>query len=382
MSRRVPRRGGGEANVALIGYAFMGKAHSNAYRQVNPFFAPTLRPRMKVICGRTPSAVRAAAREYGWDEAATDWQEVVARKDIDIVDVSTPGDSHMEIAIAAARAGKAVFCEKPLANTVRDAERMLAAVEKAGVVHMICHNYRRAPAVMLARQLIAEGQLGTIRHYRGTYLQDWITDPNFPLVWRLDKKKAGSGALGDIAAHSIDLARFLVGEISEVAADLATFVKMRPLPDNPKKRGRVTVDDASVSLVRFANGAIGTIEATRMAPGRKNYNRFEINGSRGSLAFDLERMNELELYLEADQQRVRGFRRILVTESTHPYVKAWWPPGHIIGYEHTFTHTVYDLLEAMARDKVPQPNFADGVRNQRVLGAIEKAAATRRWISV
>ena len=382
MSRRVPRRGGGEANVALIGYAFMGKAHSNAYRQVNPFFAPTLRPRMKVICGRTPSAVRAAAREYGWDEAATDWQEVVARKDIDIVDVSTPGDSHMEIAIAAARAGKAVFCEKPLANTVRDAERMLAAVEKAGVVHMICHNYRRAPAVMLARQLIAEGQLGTIRHYRGTYLQDWITDPNFPLVWRLDKKKAGSGALGDIAAHSIDLARFLVGEISEVAADLATFVKMRPLPDNPKKRGRVTVDDASVSLVRFANGAIGTIEATRMAPGRKNYNRFEINGSRGSLAFDLERMNELELYLEADQQRVRGFRRILVTESTHPYVKAWWPPGHIIGYEHTFTHTVYDLLEAMARDRVPQPNFADGVRNQRVLGAIEKAAATRRWISV
>ena len=382
MSRRVPRRGGGEANVALIGYAFMGKAHSNAYRQVNPFFAPTLRPRMKVICGRTPSAVRAAAREYGWDEAATDWQEVVARKDIDIVDVSTPGDSHMEIAIAAARAGKAVFCEKPLANTVRDAERMLAAVEKAGVVHMICHNYRRAPAVMLARQLIAEGQLGTIRHYRGTYLQDWITDPNFPLVWRLDKKKAGSGALGDIAAHSIDLARFLVGEISEVAADLATFVKMRPLPDNPKKRGRVTVDDASVSLVRFANGAIGTIEATRMAPGRKNYNRFEINGSRGSLAFDLERMNELELYLEADQPRVRGFRRILVTESTHPYVKAWWPPGHIIGYEHTFTHTVYDLLEAMARDKVPQPNFVDGVRNQRVLGAIEKAAATRRWISV
>ena len=382
MSRRVPRRGGGEANVALIGYAFMGKAHSNAYRQVNPFFAPTLRPRMKVICGRTPSAVRAAAREYGWDEAATDWQEVVARKDIDIVDVSTPGDSHMEIAIAAARAGKAVFCEKPLANTVRDAERMLAAVEKAGVVHMICHNYRRAPAVMLAKQLIAEGQLGTIRHYRGTYLQDWITDPNFPLVWRLDKKKAGSGALGDIAAHSIDLARFLVGEISEVAADLATFVKMRPLPDNPKKRGRVTVDDASVSLVRFANGAIGTIEATRMAPGRKNYNRFEINGSRGSLAFDLERMNELELYLEADQQRVRGFRRILVTESTHPYVKAWWPPGHIIGYEHTFTHTVYDLLEAMARDRVPQPNFADGVRNQRVLGAIEKAAATRRWISV
>jgi predicted dehydrogenase len=382
VKRRTPRRGGGEVNVALIGYAFMGKAHSNAYRQVGPFLAPTLTPRMKVICGRTPSAVRAAAREYGWDEAATDWEEVVSRKDIDLVDVSTPGDSHMEIAMAAARAGKAVFCEKPLANTVRDAERMLAAVEKAGVLHMICHNYRRAPAVMLAKQLISEGQLGDIRHYRGTYLQDWITDPKFPLVWRLDKNKAGSGALGDIAAHSIDLARFLVGEIAEVAGDLATFVKMRPLPDDPKKRGRVTVDDASIALVRFTNGAIGTIEATRMAPGRKNYNRFEINGSKGSLAFDLERMNELELYLEADQQRVRGFRRILVTEGVHPYVKAWWPPGHIIGYEHTFTHTVYDLLEGMAQNKQPQPNFVDGVRNQRVLGAIEKAAATRRWVSV
>ncbi len=224
-------------NVALIGYAFMGKAHSNAYRQVARFFSPRLTPRMKVLCGRTPSKVRAAAREYGWDETATDWEEVVNRKDIDLVDVATPGDSHAEIAIAAARAGKAVICEKPLANTVAEAERMLAAVGKAGVTHMICHNYRRAPAVMLAKQLIEEGQLGDIRHYRGTYLQEWVTDPKFPLVWRLDKKKAGSGALGDIAAHSIDLARFLVGEISEVAGDLKTFIKTRPLPDNPKKTG-------------------------------------------------------------------------------------------------------------------------------------------------
>jgi predicted dehydrogenase len=369
-------------NVALIGYAFMGKAHSNAYRQVSHFFSPRYMPRMKVICGRTPSNVRAAAREYGWEEAATNWEDVVNRKDIDLVDVSTPGDSHMEIAIAAAKAGKAVFCEKPLANTVRDAERMLAAVQKAGVIHMICHNYRRAPAVMLAKQLIDSGQIGDVRHYRGTYLQDWITDPNFPLVWRLDRNKAGSGALGDIAAHSIDLARFLVGEITDVAGDLKTFVKTRPLPDNPRIKGRVTVDDASTALVRFKNGAIGTIEATRMAPGRKNYNRFEINGSRGSLAFDLERMNELEVYFESDPANTRGFRRILVTESGHPYVKAWWPPGHIIGYEHTFTHTVFDLLEAMAKDKVPQPNFVDGVRNQRVLGAIEKAAATRRWVTL
>jgi len=369
-------------NVALIGYAFMGKAHSNAYRQVSHFFSPRLTPRMKVLCGRTPAKVRAAAREYGWEETATDWEEVVNRKDIDLVDIATPGDSHAEIAIAAARAGKAVFCEKPLGNTVAEAERMLAAVTKAGVTHMICHNYRRIPAVMLAKQLIDEGRLGEIRHYRGTYLQDWPADPKFPLVWRLDKKKAGSGALGDIAAHSIDLGRFLVGEITEVAGDLKTFIKTRPLPGSPNKRGRVTVDDASTALVRFRNGAIGTIEATRMALGRKNYNRFEINGSLGSLAFDLERMNELEVYFESDKPSVRGFHRILVTEAGHPYIKAWWPPGHIIGYEHTFTHTVYDLLEAIADGKVPQPSFADGVKNQRVLGAIEKAAATRRWVAL
>jgi predicted dehydrogenase len=371
-----------EINVALIGYAFMGKAHSNAYRQVTPFFSPRLTPRMKVICGRNAKNVAAAARQYGWEETSTDWREVVRRKDIDLVDVSTPGDSHAEISIAAARAGKAVLCEKPLANTVAEAERMLAAVEKARVVHMICHNYRRAPAVMLAKQLIEDGQLGEIRHYRGTYLQDWPADPNFPLVWRLDKTKAGSGALGDLAAHSIDLARFLVGEIAEVAGDLETFVKMRPLPDNSKRRGRVTVDDAAISLVRFNNGAIGTIEATRMALGRKNHNRFEINGSRGSVVFDMEKMNELEVYLESDKQKVRGFRRVLATEPVHSYFKAWWPAGHIIGYEHTFIHTVYDLLEAIADNRIPEPNFVDGVRNQRVLAAIEKAARTRKWVTV
>lgn len=369
-------------NVALIGYAFMGKAHSNAYRQVGPFFSPKLTPRMKVICGRTKSNVEAAAREYGWEEASCDWEEVVNRKDIDIVDVSTPGDLHAPIAIAAAKAGKVVFCEKPLANTVAEAEKMLAAVQKAGVLHMICHNYRRIPAVMYAKKLIEEGRIGEIRHYRGTYLQDWISDPKFPLVWRLDKTKAGSGALGDIAAHSIDFARFLVGEIAEVSGELKTFVTERPLPDNPKKKGTVTVDDAATALVRFENGAIGTIEATRMAPGRKNYNRFEINGSLGSIAFDLERLNELEVYLDTDPQADRGFTRILVTESVHPYVKAWWPPGHIIGYEHTFTHTVYDLLEGMAKNKQPIPSFVDGVMNQRVLGAIEKSAATRKWVKV
>jgi predicted dehydrogenase len=341
----------GEINVALIGYAFMGRAHSNAYRQVTPFLKPRLRPRMKVLCGRTRPNVEAAAKELGWEEVSASWEEVIARKDIHLVDIATPGDSHAEIAIAAAEAGKTVFCEKPLANSLADAERMLAAVEKAGVTHMICHNYRRAPAVMLARDLISRGELGDIRHYRGTYLQDWITDPKFPLVWRLDRTKAGSGALGDIAAHSIDLARFLVGEIAEVAGHLETFVKERPLPGHADRTGRVTVDDAATALVRFENGAMGTIEATRMAPGRKNYNRFEINGS-------------------------------MVTEPEHPYIKAWWPPGHIIGYEHTFVHTVYELLEAMADRRVPSPSFVDGVRNQRVLDAVEKAAQTRAWVSV
>ena len=371
-----------DINVALIGYAFMGKAHSNAWRQVSAFFSPRLIPKMKVLCGRTRTAVEAAAHRYGWEQAGTDWREVIARDDIDLVDVSTPGDSHAEIAIAAARAGKAVFCEKPLANSVREAERMLAAVERAGVTHMICHNYRRVPAVVLAKRLIDSGALGTIRHFRGTDLQDWIVDAAFPLVWRLDKSKAGSGALGDIGSHVIDLARMLVGEIAEVAAATETFVKERPLPGNVRKKGRVTVDDAAVAAVRFAGGAIGTIEATRMAPGRKNYNRFEINGSLGSLAFDLERLNELDVCLTDGHPETRGFRTILVTEATQPYIDAWWPPGHIVGWEHTFTHTVFDLLEAVADGRVPSPSFVDGVRNQRVLEAIERAAGSRRWVRI
>ncbi|MBA2306032.1 MAG: Gfo/Idh/MocA family oxidoreductase [Acidobacteria bacterium] len=372
----------GTVNVALIGYAFMGKAHSNAYRQVTPFMSPRLEPRMKVICGRTQDKLEAAAHQYGWEETSTDWRATVRRTDIDLVDISTPGDLHAEIAIAAARAGKAVFCEKPLANSVAEARKMVAAVEKAGVVHMICHNYRRIPAVLLAKQLIDSGRIGTIRHFRGTYLQDWIADPMFPLVWRLDREQAGSGALGDLGAHVVDLARFLVGEITEVSGHLETFVQERPLAANSRKRGRVTVDDASIALACFENGAIGTIEATRMAPGRKNWNRFEINGSKGTVAFDLERMNELEVYLESDDVEVRGFHRVLATEPEHPLVKSWWPPGHVIGYEHTFIHTVYDLLEAMADGRVPSPNFHDGLKNQLVLAAIEKSATTRRWVSV
>ncbi len=366
-------------NVAMIGYKFMGKAHSNAWRQVARFFDAPYEPVLKVVCGRDESAVKQAADHLGWQEAATRWEEVVARPDIDVIDICTPGDSHRPIAIAAAEARKVVFCEKPLANTLSEAEQMLDAVKRNGVIHMLCHNYRRAPAVQLAKQLIDEGRIGEIRHFRGTYLQDWIVDPEFPRVWRLQKSEAGSGALGDIASHVLDLARFLVGEVTETASLLKTFIGERPLPGSTE-RAPVDVDDASLNLVRFATGAVGTIEATRFATGRKNYLRFEINGSLGSLVFNLERMNELELYIEEGPNS--GFRTVLATDAAHPYIAAWWPPGHIIGYEHTFTHTVLDLLKGIAADEVPTPNFEDGVRNQRALDAMERAAGSGKWESV
>jgi predicted dehydrogenase len=366
-------------NVAMIGYQFMGKAHSNAWRQVGRFFNTPFEVNMKVICGRNEEEVKKAAGTLGWEEHETSWERVVERKDIDIIDICTPGDSHMPIAIAAAEAKKVVFCEKPLANTLAEAERMLEAVRKSSVIHMLCHNYRRVPAVTLAKRLIDEGQLGTIYHYRGTYLQDWIVDPKFPRVWRLEKAKAGSGALGDIGSHSLDLSRYLVGEITEVAGLLKTFVTERPLPGTDRM-APVDVDDAAISLVKFENGAIGTIEGSRFATGRKNYNAFEINGSKGSVVFNLERMNELELYINEGPNS--GFRTIMVTEAEHPYVGSWWPAGHIIGYEHSFTHTVLDLLKAIDEQKIPTPNFEDGVCNQRVLDAIEKASNSRKWEKV
>jgi predicted dehydrogenase len=366
-------------NVAMIGHRFMGKAHSNAWRQVGRFFETPFEPVMKVVCGRDLAGVERAAHQLGWEEASVSWRETVVRDDVDVVDICTPGDSHADIAVAAALAGKHVLCEKPLANTLPEAQRMLAAVTAAGVAHMLCHNYRRAPAVALAKRLIEEGKLGRLYHYRGVYLQDWIVDPQFPRVWRLEKSKAGSGALGDIASHSLDLARHLVGEIEEVAGHLQTFITERPLPDSDET-APVDVDDAALSLLKFEGGAVGTVEATRFAPGRKNYNRFEVNGSKGSLAFNLERMNELELYVEEGSDS--GFRTVQVTDAQHPYMQGWWPPGHIIGYEHTFTHTVYDFLLAIDEGRTPSPSFEDGVRNQKVLDAIERAASSRRWEKV
>ncbi len=376
-------------NVALIGYKFMGKAHSNAWRQAGRFFPLKAQPRMKVICGRDPAGVRAAADQFGWAEAATDWREVVRRPDIDAVDITTPNDSHAEIAIAAAQAGKAILCEKPLALDVVQGRRMVEAVKRAGVTHMICHNYRRIPAMAFAQKMIAAGDLGTIYHYRARYLQDWIVDPNFPLVWRLQGKLAGSGAHGDILAHVIDLARFLVGEFAEVQGLLHTFIKERPLVAATGKglsarggarKGRVTVDDAAMCLARFRNGALGNIEATRFALGRKNGIQIEINGSKGSFYFDFEDMNRLKYYNGSDPADRRGFRDIIVGESSHPYMSAWWPAGHIIGYEHTFIHAVADFVNAVAEGKPASPDFMDGLRNQQVLEAVARSARSGHWV--
>jgi predicted dehydrogenase len=377
--------------VGLIGYQFMGKAHSNAYRQVGRFFDLPVSLRMKTLCGRTEGAVKAAAENLGWEGYETDWRKVVADPDIHIVDVSTPGDSHCAIAVAAAEAGKAVWCEKPIANTLAEATKMVESVRKAGVAHAVFHNYRKAPAVALAKQMIEAGQLGTLYHMRATYLQDWIADPAFPLVWRLQKERAGSGAHGDIASHIIDLGRHLVGEFGEVCGHLHTFVKRRPLVGATDDKlgatastetGEVTVDDASMFLARFTGGAIGTFEASRFAVGRKNHNRFEINGSKGSLAFNLERMNELEYYDAEDPEGLQGFRTIQATEAVHPYAGQYWPVGHIIGYEHTFVNLVADALVAMHEGRPISPSLEDGYENQRVLDAVERSHETRGWVSL
>lgn len=377
----------GTLNIGLVGYKFMGRAHSNAYLNVARFFDLKATPVMKAVCGRTRKDVRAFAARWGWESCETDWRALLAREDIDAVDISTPNDSHAEIAVAAAEAGKHILCEKPLAMNVAEARKMLAAARKARVVNMICHNYRRVPAVALARQLIDEGRLGTIHHFRGAYLQDWIVDPEFPLVWRLRKDQSGSGVHGDLNAHVIDAARYLVGEFDQVCGLETTFIKTRPIPSatsglsarKSAKRGRVTVDDATLFLARFRNGAVGSFEATRFALGRKNAQRIEINGSKGSIVWELERLNELQFYSGDDPEHARGFRTILVTEPVHRYAGAWWPPGHIIGYEHSFVHTVADFVDAAAGRRRVKPDFEDGLRNQEVLEAVSESARTGRW---
>jgi predicted dehydrogenase len=369
-SMRSPKRH--TLSVALIGTKFMGRVHSNAWRQAPRFFDLPADVRMAAICGRDRAGTRRAAKTLGWEKAVTDWKTIVADPLIDIVDICTPNDSHAEMAIAAARAGKAILCEKPLARNAAEARRMVDVVKKARVANMVCHNYRRVPAIALARQMIDGGEIGDrVYHFHARYAQDWIADENFPLVWRLQSKVAGSGALGDIGAHIIDLARFLVGEIAGVSAVRETFVKRR-LTKN-RRFARVDVDDAVGVVGKFQHGAILNLEATRFAHGRKNQLTFEINGSRGSLAFDLEEMNRLQYYNATDPEQTRGFRDIMVTETSHPYVGNWWPPGHIIGYEHSFVHTIADFVKAVATHKRIQPDFADGLKTQRVLDAIQRA---------
>ncbi|MFI1171321.1 Gfo/Idh/MocA family protein [Streptomyces melanogenes] len=377
-----------ELGIGMVGYAFMGAAHSQGWRTAGRVFPLPLRPVLAALCGRDASAVRAAADRHGWAAAETDWRDLVARDDVQLVDVCTPGDSHAEIAIAALEAGKHVLCEKPLANTVAEAEAMVEAARKArerGQLAMVGFNYRRVPAVAHARRMIAQGRLGVLRHLRVTYLQDWLVDPEFPLTWRLQREHAGSGALGDLGAHIVDLAQYLAGEpLVGVSAFTETFVRERPLLAGVSGglsgvrgagRGPVTVDDAALFTGRLASGALASFEATRMASGRKNALRIELNGERGSLAFDLERLNELSFHDHTEPAASAGFRRILVTEPDHPYLEAWWPPGHALGYEHTFVHQARDLVAAIAAGTDPEPSFADGLQVQRVLAAVEESAA-------
>jgi len=382
-----------ELNVAIIGYKFMGKAHSNAWKNVNNFFDLPYKPVLKVACGRNESAVREFAERWGWEEIETDWTKVVEREDIDIIDISAPPVLHHQIAVAAARAGKHIFCEKPISLTSDEALQMYEAAEKAGVVHYLNHNYRRSPAVVLAKQMINEGKLGTIYHWRGCYLQSWLMDPNFPLTWHLRKEIAGSGANGGINSHSVDLARYLVGEIKSVTAMAKTFVKERPLPEGDaggtfsagstgETKGQVTVEDAISMVVEFENGALGSFEATTFAIGRQNYNYFEIYGSKGAVIWNLERMNELQYFSAEDSDGEKGFRTILATDPSHPYIANWWPPGHNIGYEHEFHHAVVDFLKAIDTNQPIAPNFYDGYLGMKVLEAGLKSAETKKQIDL
>jgi predicted dehydrogenase len=377
--------------VGLVGYGFMGRAHSLAWNTVASVFDVPLRPRLAAICGRDKTAAEAAAGRFGWAAAETDWRALIARDDVQLVDISAPGDLHAPIATAALAAGKHVLCEKPLANTLAEAEAMKAAADAAydgGARAMVGFNYRRVPALALAKQLVDQGRIGPLRHFRAAYLQDWLADPDAPMTWRMQAERAGSGALGDLGAHIVDLARYLTGdEITGVSAISATFVRERPWADGPGAEGRrtgtVTVDDAVVFTGRLASGALASFEATRYATGRKNGLRVELNGSAGSLAFDLERLNELEFFDAGEDSGTSGFRRVLVTDGSHPYLSGWWPPGHTLGWEHTFTHQARDLLTAIADGAQPLPSFGDGLAAQRVLDAVARSAASgNSWESV
>ena len=384
-----------DLRIGMIGYGFMGRAHSQAWQLAGRAFDLPLRPALTAISGRDQQALDGVATTWGWASTETDWRRLVERDDIDLVDICVPGDLHAEIALAALAAGKHVLCEKPLANTVPEAEALTGAADAArarGIRSMVGFSYRRTPALALAAEWVAQGRLGTIRHIRAAYLQDWIVDPEFPLVWRLRREVAGSGALGDIGAHIVDLAQFLTGQrIEGVCALTETFVKERPLPSSASglsavagaQRGEVTVDDAALFLARCDGGAVATFEATRFATGRKNAMRIELNGSQGSLAFDYEASNELHFYDGTAPSDRAGFTRVLATEPQHPYLSGWWPPGHGLGYDHTFTNQARDLVLAIAEGTDPRPSFTDGLQIQRVLDAVETSARnSAAWTTV
>ena len=381
--------------VAMIGHGFMGAAHSQGWRTAPRVFGLPAEPEMAVIVGRNPETVAESAPKWGWAEWATDWREVISRDDIDIIDIVTPGDSHAEIAIAALDAGKHVLCEKPLANTVEEAEAMADAAARAaarGIRAMVGFTYRRVPAVTFLRDLIAQGAVGRIAQVRASYRQDWLVDPEMPLAWRLQKEHAGSGALGDIGAHAIDLAQFVTGlKLERVSGVVDTIVKQRPLLGSGSGLsgtatagyGEVTVDDVAIFTGRFDNGVLGSFEATRFATGRKNALSIEVSGDTGALAFDLEDLNTLSFYDRTKPNQTQGFTRILVTEAEHPYVGAWWPAGHMLGYEHGFSHQVKDLVEAIVEGVDPHPTFAEGLQVQRVLAAVEQSSEHESaWVRV
>ncbi len=375
-----------EVGIGMLGYAFMGKAHSNAFKTL-PYmmYPPVAIPKLVAICGRNEAAVAEAAKRYGYASYTTDWRKLVEDDRIGLFDNGGSNDIHAGPCIAAAQAGKAVLCEKPLARTAEEAHAMLEAVEKAGVKHMVAFNYRFVPAIVQARRLIENGALGRIFHWRASYLQEWIIDPQFPRIWRLDKALAGSGALGDLASHILDLARFLVGEPRQIMAITKTFVPERPLPDGSGV-GQVDVDDAIVSLIEFENGAIGTLEASRFCHGRKNHNTFEINAEKGSIRFNLERLNELDVFwAEEEPKETRGFHNVLVSEPYHPYWSNWWPSAHMLGWEHTFVHEFHHFLDAIVNDRPVAPygaTFEDGYRNAVICDAIVASSESRRAVDV
>ncbi len=370
-----------DIKIGIIGTKFMGKAHTHAFVDAPLFFDLPLRPVLQVACGLDPIATEQFANRYGWKSWDISSEKVIQRDDVDLIDICTPNHLHMPVAIAAAKAGKHILCEKPMANNADDARRMLDAVEEAGVKHMMVFNYRRVPALAFAKKMIEEGKIGRIFHFNAVYFQDWLVDPLFPYTWRHNKQLAGSGAHGDLNAHIIDLARFLVGEFETVCGAEKTFIKERTIAGTDQKK-EVTVDDAVSFMAHFQNGALGSFTASRFATGRKNLQRIEIFGSEGSLSFNLERLNELEYYNRNDATGEQGFRTILVTEANHPYLKGWWPTGHIIGWEHTFVHLVSDFVTAIAKDTPIYPNFYDGLKCQFVLDAVASSIEKGRWIQI